>query len=163
VYSVTNGGTRYHSLLWHYATIWKVTGSIPDEVIGFFNSPSLSSRTMAPGSTQRLTEMSTRNITGSKGRLVHGVTTSLPSVSRFSKKCGSLYISQPYGPSWPVTGIALPFYFYSVINTEAYSTMGIKGHELVKKMFISILPFCWPNDIPGSWHSGIQDTLSHSQ
>jgi hypothetical protein len=34
----------------------------PDEVIGFFNLPNLSSRTMALGSTQPLTEVSTRNL-----------------------------------------------------------------------------------------------------
>jgi hypothetical protein len=44
-------------------------GSIPDEVIGFFfNWPNPSSRTMALGSTQPLTEMSTRNLPGGKGR-----------------------------------------------------------------------------------------------
>jgi hypothetical protein len=43
-------------------------GSIPDEVVGFFNSPNPSSRTMALGWTQPLTEMSTRNLPGCKGR-----------------------------------------------------------------------------------------------
>jgi hypothetical protein len=38
--------------------------------------------------------------------------TSLPSVSRLYINCGSLEISQLYGPSWPVTGIALPYLTY---------------------------------------------------
>jgi hypothetical protein len=42
---------------------------IPDEV-EFFNLPNPSSRTMALGSTQPLTEMSTRNIPGGEGRPV---------------------------------------------------------------------------------------------
>jgi hypothetical protein len=44
--------------LGHYSTSRKVVGSIPD-VTGFFNGPNPSSCTMAPGSTQPLTEMST--------------------------------------------------------------------------------------------------------
>jgi hypothetical protein len=46
----------------HYATSRKVAGSNSDEVIGYFNLPNTSSRTMALGSTQPLTEMSTRNL-----------------------------------------------------------------------------------------------------
>jgi hypothetical protein len=45
-----------------------VAGSIPDEVIGIFNLPNPSSYIMALGSTQPLTEMSTRNHPGGKGR-----------------------------------------------------------------------------------------------
>jgi hypothetical protein len=43
--------------------------SISDEVSGFLNCPNPSSRTMALWSTQPLTEMSTRNLLGGKGRL----------------------------------------------------------------------------------------------
>jgi hypothetical protein len=41
---------------------------IPDEV-DFFNLPNPSSRTMALGSTQPLTKVSTRNLLGGKKRL----------------------------------------------------------------------------------------------
>jgi hypothetical protein len=51
-----------------YATGRKVAVSIPDEVIGFFNWPNPSSRTMVLRSTQPLKEMSTRNIIGGKGQ-----------------------------------------------------------------------------------------------
>jgi hypothetical protein len=46
----------------------EVAGSIPDDVIGLFNWSNPSSRTMALGSTQTLTEMSTRNLPEGKGR-----------------------------------------------------------------------------------------------
>jgi hypothetical protein len=39
-------------------------GSSPEEVDFFFNLPNPSCRTMALGSTQPLTEMSTRNLPG---------------------------------------------------------------------------------------------------
>jgi hypothetical protein len=45
-------------------------GSIPDEAIGFFSWLNPSSCTVALGLTQPLTEMSTRNLPGGKGRLL---------------------------------------------------------------------------------------------
>jgi hypothetical protein len=59
-------GQRDRSWLRHYAISPKVAGSIPD-VIGFFDWPNPSSRTMALPSTQPLPEMSTRNIPRGKG------------------------------------------------------------------------------------------------
>jgi hypothetical protein len=43
-------------------------GSIPDDIIAFFNLPNPYSRNMALGSTQPLTEMSTRKLPEGKGR-----------------------------------------------------------------------------------------------
>jgi hypothetical protein len=54
--------SRWRSWLRHCATSRKVAGSIPDGVIGIILWHNPSGRTMALGSTQPLTEMSTRNI-----------------------------------------------------------------------------------------------------
>jgi hypothetical protein len=86
--------TRQHVWLRHYATSRKVAGLIPDEIIGFFNWPNPSSRTVALGSTQPLAEMSTRNFPWGKERPTckadHHTTICDPT---FQKS-----VSQPPGP-----------------------------------------------------------------
>jgi hypothetical protein len=55
------GGTQWRSWLRHCTTSQKVTGSIPNGVIGIFHWHNPFGRTMTLGLTQPLTEMSTRN------------------------------------------------------------------------------------------------------
>ena len=68
----------WRSWLRHYATSRKVAGSIPDGVVRIFHGHYPSGCTMALGSTQPLTEMSTRNISQGNSSWCVGLTT-LPS------------------------------------------------------------------------------------
>jgi hypothetical protein len=89
---------------------------------------------MVLGLTQPLTEMSTRNLPGvvKGGRHVR-LTTSPPFVSRLSRKCGSLDVSQPYGP---VTGIALLFTFFMLLVGKPEWDISLRRQSTTLKFII---------------------------
>ena len=93
------------SWLKHRTTSWKVAVLIPKGVIGIFHWHNSSSRTMALGSSQPLTEMSTRNISWGKGSPYVGLITLYVATVL---KSGSLKHLKPSGPVQASNGIALP-------------------------------------------------------
>jgi hypothetical protein len=104
---------------------------------------------MALGSTWPLTKMSTRNLPGDNGRPARKADNLSaicePIVYRI---CGSLEVSQFYGPSRPVTGIALHFTFIqALVRFEVLVVVTLRNMILWD---VTILP---PS-------SGLKNTLS---
>ena len=102
-------GTRWRSWLRHCSTSRKVTGSIPDGVIGIFHWHNPSSRTVALGLTQPVTEISTRNISwGLKALRADNLTTFM---CRLSWNLGDSTSWNLQGLSRPVMGLLYRTYW----------------------------------------------------
>jgi hypothetical protein len=95
---------------WVEATNRQVAGSIPDGVSGFFYRHNPVGRTMALGSTQPLTEMSTRNISWGVNavRRADNLTTFK---CRLSRNLGASTSWNPKGLSGPVMGLLFFTFF----------------------------------------------------
>jgi hypothetical protein len=121
-----------------YEDIWHKIFSDPTpnvEVIEFFLWPNPSSRTMSLGLTESLKEKGTRNLPGVKGGLRISLIIWPPSVSRLTRKCGSLHLSHPYGPSWPVAGTDLPLPLPFTLNgLNVTPTSGVNLHAKQSKL-----------------------------
>jgi hypothetical protein len=103
-------GTRWRSWLRHYATSRKVAVSIPDGVSGIFQSLNPSGRTTAVGSTQPLTEMSTRNPSwGKDGRCV-----GLTNLPLSCADCLEILEPQPPGTSRASPGLYRESFTFTV-------------------------------------------------
>jgi hypothetical protein len=80
-----------------------------------FNLPNPSSRIMALESTQPLTEISTRDLPGGKGRPARKANFIAICDEPMSRNFGNFDVLQPYGPSRHVTGLALLFFFTQLL------------------------------------------------
>jgi len=128
VYTARSWGTRWRSWLRHCPKSRKVAGSIPDDVIGIYHWHNPSGRTMALGSTQPLTEMSTRNFLGVKAAGASGwqpYHLHVPTVL----KSGSLNLLEPSGPVQACNGIALPLPLLQVVLPSVELNIGLHHFE----------------------------------
>jgi hypothetical protein len=111
----------------HYATRRKVAVSSPDEVDILFQL----TQSFQPHYDPGVDSASNRNeyqksSSGVKGDWRVRLTTSLPSVSRLSRKCDSLTSDKPR----PVTEIALPFLVAEVgADSELKKTTLVRGDD----------------------------------
>jgi hypothetical protein len=118
-----------------------------DKVDLLFNLPNPSGRTMALGSTQSVTEMSTRNHPGGKGRTARRAE-NLAAIceSIVWTKCGSLDLSQSYRSSMACYTDSFTFYlFYPCVCdfSDEVRYLDFWGLKMVWLIYVLVI-VCFP-------------------
>jgi hypothetical protein len=121
-------GMRWRSRLRYCATNRKVAVSIPLGAIGIFHLPNPSTRTLALGLTQPLTEMSTRII--SRGVKAAGAYVLQPCNLHVMivLKSVSLNLLEPSGPLKACNGISVPLHMLHADYGFSLSQPALKFH-----------------------------------
>ena len=107
----------------------RVAGSIPDGVSGLFHWHNPSGRTMALATTQRLTEMSTRNISWGLKAAVRRADNLTNFMCRLSWNLGAWTSWNPQGLSRPVIGL---LYLYPHVSNPESSSSGRRLYVQVR-------------------------------
>jgi len=110
------------------ATNMKFAGSIPNGVMGIFHWYNPSDRTMALGSTQPLTEMSTRSISRGKGGRRVRLTT-LPPSCAVVMISGNLHLLEPSGLLQACNGTDLTYFFSRTPKVKVFPLQARCGPE----------------------------------
>jgi hypothetical protein len=138
--TIVQWGTRWRSWLRHFVSNGQVAGSIPDGVTGIFHWHNPSSRNLALGLSQPLTEMNTRNNSWGKMRPVRRADNRTTFMCRLSCNLGALTFWNPMGLFRPVMGLLYlyPFYYCSVTIFLHHKTQQFKQfRQVIEMLYVS--------------------------
>jgi hypothetical protein len=124
IHTYTSRGTRERGPLRHCACVGRSRLRFPMKVTELFSWLNPSSRIMALRSTKPLTEISTRNLPGSKGQAPRKA----DNLTAICKPTGGLDVAQLYGPPRTIT--------FSLIRLTGMSDKGMVRSDMSKPALI---------------------------